>query len=104
MANTGVVIYSEERGVYLGHHAGYAFWSKLDAGELDHAPVFRDRAAALLHVASHPCAAWNDKDVTTITITPDYRPDTTRPYASVEACVAAGLPRWEIRDSDEEAA
>jgi len=82
-----VVIYSEENGVYLGSAMGMGFWSKLDPVGQPAAATFEDEAEAETHMAS-----WDSG-----------RPDGVRlvkvdadqgTYASIAACVRAGLPGW----------
>ncbi len=83
-----LVLYSEEVGVYLGNAMGLGFWSKLDAVGQTHACVFLSERAALDHIAS-----W-DKPPTFALGTHPVIIASDKAGASVEECVAAGLPRW----------
>lgn len=82
----GFVIVHPELGVYLGCCLGLGFWSKLDPVGQSAAVVFDSPEQAAAHVAS-----WDDftDNWTTHPVTPD-----KNGYASVAACVAAGLEGW----------
>ena len=79
---TRFVIYSPEDGVFLGHALGLAFFSKLDTAGQTAAPTFADAndAAELLGLFGQ---------VRLVPVTPDQGD-----YASMAACMAAGLPGW----------
>lgn len=82
-----VVICHPEMGVFLGLGLGLAFWSKLDPVGQDHAPAFDNEAQAEEFMAS-----WDNgrpQGATLVAVVPD-----ADGYASVAACVAAGLPGW----------
>jgi hypothetical protein len=88
------VIYSPELGVYLGNCLGLGFWSKLD-------PVGQPCAVTFptIYEAQRHAASWDTpvKDMQFIPVQADDvskrlgQPD----YASIAACVAAGLPAWD---------
>ena len=80
------VIYHEANGIYLGSSMGLGFWSKLDPVGQDHAVTFETREEALLHLAS-----W-EGTLTGCLIKPV---SVEGEYAPIEACVQAGLPRWD---------
>ena len=82
-----VVIYTEERGIYLGNCMGLGFWTKLDPIGQPSAVTFPDTATAEAHMAE-----WDEgrpDGATFVDVTPD-----AEGYASVQACVLAGLPAW----------
>jgi hypothetical protein len=83
-----VVLYQEEMGVYLGSCLGLGFWSKWDAAGQDEACVFSSSAQAAEYVKT-----WDNipEGIHAVIVNV---PNTE--YASMEACVAAGLPAWEI--------
>lgn len=87
-----VVIYVEERGIYLGNCFGLGFWTKLDpVGQLG-AVTFPDAETAETHMAE-----WGEG-----------RPDGVKfvevvsdedGYAPMAACVRAGLPGWLVEET-----
>ena len=81
-----VVIYQKEMGVYLGSCMGMGFWSKLDAVDQSHACTFHDAEEARRFMES-----WETRpaDVEFVEVVPD-----EGTYASIAACVRAGLPAW----------
>lgn len=87
-----VVIYSEQNGVYLGECLGMGFWSNLDPAAQPSATTFKDEPDARDYISEKLCNSFPD-DVTFVSIEADHH----TPYgsfASVEACVKAGLPAW----------
>lgn len=85
--NQAFVIVHPEMGIYLGSCMGLGFWSKLDAVGQPSAVTFSSEEDAEAFMAS-----WDDgkpKGVSLVPVIPD---DGT--YASVAACVAAGLDGW----------
>lgn len=84
----GYVIYSTELGIYLGSALGLGFWSKLDPAGQNSAVVFNSKDAANEYLDSLPASI---KDITLIEVYPDIFPN----YASIKACVDAGLPSWD---------
>lgn len=82
-----VVIYHEKDGIYLGSAMGFGFWSKIDPVGQPSAVTFPDQATAEAYMGTwdgeHP------QDVQFIEVATD-----RDGYASVEACVQAGLPGW----------
>lgn len=82
-----VVIYHEKDGVYLGSAMGFGFWSKIDPVGQPSAVTFPDQATAETYMDT-----WDDGrplDVQFIEVAADQDG-----YASVNACVQAGLPGW----------
>lgn len=84
------VMYDEAEGVYLGNCLGFGFWSKCDAVGQTHACTFDSPEDGKAHQAS-----WDD--------TSDMRGKQLQfipvdcvdgRWASMEECVAAGLPAW----------
>lgn len=83
----GVVLYSKRDGIYLGCCLGLGFWTELETAGQDAAVVFDDEEQARAHMAS-----WDlppPEDVRLVLVTMD-----RGNYASIESCVAAGLPAW----------
>ncbi len=81
------VIYSEDKGVYLGRAWSLGFWSMLDPAGLSSAVCFDSMADAHSHMAG-----WNSRpsDCRLVEVESggEHR-------ASRESCVRAGLPDWE---------
>lgn len=85
------VIYHPEMGVYLGHCLGLAFFSKLDAAGQDCAVTSETEAAAWMVVAElRRSGTLNTHNFTIVPVTPDR----DEFFATIVACVAAGLPAW----------
>ena|SRR5215469_5856589 len=81
------VVVHPEHGVFLGVGMGMAFWSKLDSVGQDCATAFltEDEARSFIrNVLPDLCA-----EVTFVPVVAD-----RKGYASVSACVQAGLPGW----------
>jgi hypothetical protein len=77
-------------GIYLGACMGLGFWTKLDPAGQDAAVVF-----PTCEEAESFMATWDDGKpvgVTLHTITPDVD---NGAFASIDACVAAGLEGWD---------
>lgn len=82
-----VVITHPELGIYLGSAMGLGFWSKLDPVGQQAAVTFDSPEQAAAHVLVMDGAllvGWS-----THPVTPD-----DKNYASIAACVAAGLEGW----------
>ena len=88
------VIYTEEEGVYLGSCMGLGFWSKLDAVDQPSAPTFPSAA-----IAEEYMAGWDNGRPPAAVVVP-VEPDQADGYASIAACVRAGLPEWLVSDSE----
>lgn len=82
----GVVIVHPKWGIYIGNLFGLGFWSKLDPVGQPGAVVFPGEQAARAHMAS-----WEHQP-SGCTFVP-VRPNNDG-YASIAACVAAGLDGW----------
>jgi hypothetical protein len=84
-----LVVYSEENGVYLGSALGFGFWSKLDPVGQPCAITFASEEEAQQFV--NLCCPWMPVRLVPVDI--DDSCGDTR-YASIAACVMAGLPEW----------
>jgi len=82
-----LVIYDAEMGVFLGFCLGLAFWSNLDPVGQPAAPTFTSHKEAESFLD-----AWGDGRPAGATLVPVVADQNG--YASVAACVAAGLPGW----------
>lgn len=85
------VIYSEEEGIYIGECLGLGFWSKLDPVDQPAAVTFPSAADAERYMSTWLSGRPNG--VRLVDVVPD-----SEGYASIEACVRAGLPGWEISE------
>jgi len=95
------VIYSEELGIYLGRWPGLASWSKFQrtlpaSGYAIAFATIYDAMAAMMSCSRCP------SDVQYIPVEPDNNWH-GKQYASIAACVAAGLPAWNPNGSEERA-
>lgn len=90
-ASPAVVIVHPEMGIYLGLCFGLGFWSKLDPVGQTSAVCFDDEPQAREHIAT-----WEEQPegVTFVAVRPDEISGRAR-YASVHACIAAGLEAWD---------
>lgn len=86
------VLTHPERGVFLGCWLGLSFWSKLDPAGQPAAPTFPSTEEAESFMAEWE--GGRPQDVRLVEVVPD---DGT--YASVAACVAAGLEGWLVDSS-----
>lgn len=82
-----VVIYHPTDGVYLGNCLGLGFWSNLDPVGQDGAVTFPSAAVAEEHMAEWE--SGRPRDVTLVEVVAG-----EDGYASMQACVMAGLPGW----------
>lgn len=85
-----VVIYSKRDGIYIGSALGLGFWSNIDpVGQLS-ACTFESESIAREYISE--CKnSFNQSDLQFIEVEPD-----EGRYATVVACVKAGLPGWVI--------
>ena len=90
-----VVITTQESGVYLGNALGLGFWSKEDPVGQPSAVTFKSVQEAEAHMATWDCGRPDHVKFVQVTCDDDG-------YASIEACVAAGLPRWSADVSHEQ--
>ena len=81
------VITHPEWGIFLGHCLGLSFWSKLEAAGQPAAPTFPSIESAEQFMSS-----WINGRPPEASMAPVVPDDGT--YASVAACVAAGLDGW----------
>ncbi len=93
LASTRFVIVHPEMGVYLGSALGLGFWSKWDAVGQPAAVTFASRAEA-----EQTMLSWDGGRPTAAKTWPVLPDDGT--YASVSACVAAGLEVWDPDPSE----
>lgn len=96
--NKRCVLYSEEIGVYLGSCMGMGFWSKLDPAGQDSACCFdsSDEVKQFIQL----CLEMDitvPKDARTVDVLTEH-PD----YATIQECVAAGLPGWDPNEKEAE--
>ena len=83
------VITHPEMGIYLGSFLGLGFWSKLDPAGQDAAPVFASSEEAETYMAT-----WDNARPEGAVLRPVIPDSDDGTYASIDACVAAGLDRW----------
>lgn len=81
------VIFSNEDGVFLGSCLGMGFWSKLDPVGQPSAVTFESVEAAEEYIATWE--SGRPANIAFVPVVPD-----SEGYASIAACVAAGLPGW----------
>jgi len=84
----GYVVYNEEFGVFIGMCFGLGFWSKLD-------PVDQPGAVAFSTIDDAVEFTKQVKSIFEFEIREVE--DDQGGYASIESCVRAGLPGWEIK-------
>lgn len=86
------VITRDDRGIYLGNAMGFAFWSKWDSIGLQHAVTFPSVEAAVAHIST-----WMDI-ISGVDSLDNYMfvpvQADSNGYASVAACINAGLEGW----------
>lgn len=82
------VITHPEMGVYLGNFLGLGFWSKLDPVGQPAAVTFATEAMAEDHMALWDCG--RPQGAKLIPVWADLHN-----FASIDACVAAGLEGWQ---------
>lgn len=82
------VLYSPTLGIYIGESLGLGFWSELDPVGQGAAVTFPDEDAARAHAAGwlHEVADVEPRPVLV---------EAGCGYATVDECMAAGLPGWE---------
>jgi hypothetical protein len=87
-----LVLPAPGHGVYLGNRREAEFWSALDAVGQPSAVTFASAFDAWRHMRN-----WDDgvpEGASTYEVVPDQTTPDGGVYASVQACVAAGLPGW----------
>ena len=87
-----VVIYTEERGIYLGNFWGMGFWTKLDPVGQPSAVTFPDANEAETHMAEWSEGRPADAKLVEVVAEADG-------YATMESCVRAGLPGWLVDET-----
>lgn len=96
MSVKAVVIQHDEFGVYLGNCLGLGFWSKLDPAGQPSAVTFTDEAEAKAHMES-----WEGGIPKGVITYPVVEADQQNGrYASLDACVRAGLAGWDVEESE----
>lgn len=88
------VIYTDAEGVYIGHCMGLGFWSKLDPADQPCATTFPTTKDAEDHMAG-----WESGRPAGVSLVPVI-PDEPGGFASIEACMRAGLPEWLVSESE----
>lgn len=81
------VLFQKDWGIYLGNAMGLGFWTLLDSVGQDAACTFETEEHAHAHVATWDSKPPDDYRVVKV-VTKDKR------FATIEECVAAGLPAW----------
>lgn len=83
------VLVHKEYGIYLGSASGRGFWSQIDPAGQSAAITFPSPEEAFAHAAT-----WeNPIDLETLRCV-EVVPDIGDLWASIEACVCAGLSAW----------
>ena len=80
------VVFHPQNGVFMGEFLGLGFWSQLDPAGQDAAITFQNKEAAESMLKSWPLLP---EGIQIVPVKPD-----ADGFASIEACVAAGLPAW----------
>lgn len=88
-----VVIVHAENGIYLGSFWGMGFWSKLDPVGQPSAVTFPSEEVAIEHMKTWENSASEGEGITFKNVIPDDK-DGENEYASIAACVSAGLEGW----------
>jgi len=86
-SRSAFLIWHPDRGIFLGHCMGLGFWSKLDPVGQPSAVTFPSR-----EIAEQYMAGWDHGRPTEASLHPVIPDDGD--YASIAACVAAGLEGW----------
>jgi len=87
------VLFDEEWGVFLGEAFGLGFWSKLDPVGQDRAPAFESEVSIKEFIGGmvpkgRPKKWW------AFPVEASGSPEDGF-YASMEACIKAGVPAWD---------
>lgn len=82
-----VVIVSPEDGIYIGSCLGMGFWTKIDPVGQPSVVTFGSIPEAEGHMATWECG--RPENISFHEVIPD-----AGVYASIQACVHAGLPGW----------
>jgi hypothetical protein len=88
-----VVINHPKLGIYIGSCMGFGFWSKRDPCGQDCAVVFDSVVMAQSIVRS-----WDDHSMLPELSYVEVTPDIDNQWASITACVKAGLDAWDPWD------
>lgn len=86
------VITHPDFGIYLGTCLGMGFWSKIDPVGQPSAVTFPSESVARHHLKQ--CFDLNQDAISVVSVEADELGGCLR-YASIEACVRAGLPAWD---------
>jgi len=81
------LLYSNDYGIYLGSFLGMGFWSNLDPAGQDEAITFESEKDIIDFMRTWESQVPNVKTVSIETSENTY-------YATIEQCVAIGLPEW----------
>ena len=82
------VLYSERDGVYLGNALGLCLFTKVDPAGQEAAVTFASAEAALAHKKTMKTPPLDLEPRVVLVGAP-------KRYATVDECVAAGLPEWD---------
>jgi hypothetical protein len=82
------VLFQKDWGIYLGGCMGLGFWTKLDPVGQTAACVFKKAEDVHKHIATWENHPPDDYKVMPVATEHDL-------YATMEECVAAGLPAWD---------
>lgn len=92
MSYQGYILYTEDKGIFIGDFLGLGFWSNWDPGDQDHAVVFESKEIAEQVISSWLAHPGNYRLVAIKHEKPH--------YASREEISAAGLPIWSLDSVD----
>jgi hypothetical protein len=81
------VLFQNDWGIYLGGALGLGFWTNMDSVGQTAACVFESPEQVHKHIASWTTKPPDDYQVVPVETKADH-------YATIEECVAAGLPTW----------
>lgn len=83
------VIYNEEEGIYLGECMGLGFWSKMDPCGQEAACLFESEEEMRKYIESWNESEFKHNEFKFVPV------EAKGDYATIEECVAAGLPAWD---------
>lgn len=84
---TRYVLYNDAAGIFLGDFLGFGYWSKWNTGGKTHAIVFPDEETAFVKFQKLDPQCAPTRCCTLLVECADT-------HATIEECVAAGLPAW----------
>lgn len=101
------VVHHPEWGVFLGEALGLGFWSLMDPVGQPVACTFPSKDAARAWIETHAHSQereWAEARVCAVQLDATAQQDDGSAYASVAACIAAGLPGWDPEWSPQQTA